>query len=58
LNEHGFTGKVIQLGIPDEFVDHGNRQTLLDNLNLTPTRIAEKIRQILLEQTVLANKNP
>ncbi len=34
---------VVNLGIPDDFVPHGNRNTLLANLDLEPEKIAEFI---------------
>ncbi|MEE9166974.1 MAG: 1-deoxy-D-xylulose-5-phosphate synthase [Candidatus Neomarinimicrobiota bacterium] len=46
LNEHGYGGTVYQLGIPDEFIDHGSRKTLLDNLGLTANRISDTIARI------------
>ncbi|MHC4959784.1 MAG: 1-deoxy-D-xylulose-5-phosphate synthase [Planctomycetota bacterium] len=36
--------RVVRLGLPDRFVEHGNRAELLDRLGLSPERIAARIR--------------
>jgi 1-deoxy-D-xylulose-5-phosphate synthase len=35
---------LIQLGIPDRFIEHGSRAILLDNIGLSPEKIAETCR--------------
>ncbi len=37
---------VNRLGIPDEFVDHGERRRLLSELGLTSRKISEAISKI------------
>jgi len=37
--------RVVRLGIPDRFVEHGDRSELLDRIGLSPARIAERCRQ-------------
>ena len=49
LNERGFSGCVHSLGIPDKFIEHGSRDTLLDQLGLTSPHIGEKVKEILVE---------
>jgi len=34
-----------RLGIPDRFIEHGDRSELLDRIGLSPARIAERCRQ-------------
>ena len=46
LNERNFDGKVHHLGIPDEFVEHGDRRRLLNDLGLTSERIAETVSKL------------
>ena len=46
LNSKNYNGKVHRLGIPDEFVDHGERRRLLSELGLTSRKISEAISKI------------
>jgi len=39
--------RVIPLGLPDEFIEGGNRNTLLDRLGLTPEKIARLAQETL-----------
>ena len=34
------------LGIPDRFIEHGNRDILLDQIGLSPEKIAQTARQL------------
>jgi 1-deoxy-D-xylulose-5-phosphate synthase len=43
LEEGGVTAAVKRLGIPDEFIEHGSRSALLDQLGLTGETIAERV---------------
>ena len=54
LNEHGYRGTTQQLGIADEFVDHGSRRVLLDNLGLSARQIAGTVSRIQSARKVLA----
>ena len=49
LNEHGYKGKFQQMGIPDEFVQHGSREILLNQLHLSSEGIADRLRRILAD---------
>ena len=51
LNERDFGGKVHHLGIPDEFVEHGDRRRLLNDLGLTSERIAETVSKLVTSTT-------
>ena len=46
-NDVGGSIKIGRMGVPDNFVEHGSRQELLDSLNLNPTGIVNKIKVIL-----------
>ncbi len=41
--------KVLTLGIPDRFIEHGKRENLLERLGLSPTKIKETVIQSLKE---------
>jgi len=53
-NVHGV--KVIRMGIPDAFVEHGSRAELLEELGLTPEGIAKRVRSIMAERSELRPK--
>ncbi|MFT5206822.1 MAG: 1-deoxy-D-xylulose-5-phosphate synthase [Candidatus Omnitrophota bacterium] len=42
-----YSAKVQCLGIPDEFIEHGPRDILLDNISLSPQKIAEHAIAVL-----------
>jgi 1-deoxy-D-xylulose-5-phosphate synthase len=46
-NDVGGSIKIGRMGVPDNFIEHGRRQELLDSLNLNPTGIVNKIKVIL-----------
>jgi len=41
--------RVLRLGLPDRFVDHGKRELLLDDVGLTPERVAARTIRALRE---------
>ena len=45
------TSTVHRLGVPDRFIEHGNRQELLEDLGLTAEQIAEACRQLAVRET-------
>jgi 1-deoxy-D-xylulose-5-phosphate synthase len=49
LNKEGLinTLKVVNLGLPDEFVEHGNQNLLRERVGLSPGRIAERVLEYL-----------
>jgi 1-deoxy-D-xylulose-5-phosphate synthase len=45
--QKGLDVRIMTLGLPDRFIEHGARDTLYDRLGLSPRRIAERVREIL-----------
>lgn len=45
LSRNGFHGKVINLGIPDQFVEHGAREQLLEKLGLDVSGIERAVME-------------
>ncbi len=43
----GAPARVLRLGIPDRFVDHGQRGKLLEEVGLSPTQVAARVIQTL-----------
>lgn len=43
LDREGMTNRLVRVGIPDLFVPHGARGELLDEIGLTPAKIAARI---------------
>ena len=46
LTEIKYKGDFYKLGIPDSFIEHGDRSELLDNLGLSSSKILQKIQEI------------
>lgn len=49
------TRRIRRVGIPDRFVEHGDRQELLSSLGLDAPGIAEACRQLAAEMQVTRN---
>ncbi|MEZ6194144.1 MAG: 1-deoxy-D-xylulose-5-phosphate synthase [Planctomycetota bacterium] len=41
--------KIAMIGLPDEFVEHGTRNEMLDEHGLTPERLAERFKELALQ---------
>jgi 1-deoxy-D-xylulose-5-phosphate synthase len=48
LREAGVDTAVTELGLPDEFLDHGTRAEILERVGLTPQRIARDVVDMVL----------
>ncbi|MCX8081343.1 MAG: 1-deoxy-D-xylulose-5-phosphate synthase [Bacteroidia bacterium] len=48
LNDHQYHTHVIRLGIPDEFIEHGEPMELYDEVGISPAKIFEKLVQVLV----------
>ena len=46
LTEINYKGNFYKLGIPDNFIEHGDRNELLNKLGLSSSKIISKIQQI------------
>ena len=42
------SARIVRLGIPDRFIEHGARSELLDRIGLSPTKIAERCQRELV----------
>jgi 1-deoxy-D-xylulose-5-phosphate synthase len=49
LNAHGITIRVIQLGLPDTYIDHGNHAQMLAECGLSSDGIVHRVNQALSE---------
>jgi 1-deoxy-D-xylulose-5-phosphate synthase len=47
LLENNYQGSLKRIGLPDEFIEHGSRDELLDLVGLTATKMMETIRMQL-----------
>ncbi|MHC4939716.1 MAG: 1-deoxy-D-xylulose-5-phosphate synthase [Planctomycetota bacterium] len=53
LADEGVTGtRIVRLGLPDRFIEHGSRGDLLERYGLSATRIAERCRRELVDAQV------
>jgi len=52
LLEHGFSGSIKRLGLPDNFVEHGPRPLLLEKLHLDIYGIMVTIKMLIPEKIV------
>jgi 1-deoxy-D-xylulose-5-phosphate synthase len=53
-------GRISQFGIPDDFIEHGSRTILLDNIQLSPEAIKSNCQQLLsgdLKKTINTSKS-
>ncbi|WP_350349751.1 1-deoxy-D-xylulose-5-phosphate synthase [Agromyces sp. G08B096] len=48
LREAGVDTAVTELGLPDEFLDHGSRSEILERVGLTPQQIARDVTAMVL----------
>ena len=49
LEEQGLNPRLLRLGLPDRFVEHGDATTLLAQLGLDASHIEESVKQAILE---------
>ncbi|MEW6532972.1 MAG: 1-deoxy-D-xylulose-5-phosphate synthase [Thermodesulfobacteriota bacterium] len=49
-DEQSLHVRTARMGIPDQFVEHGTRSELLEELGLTPQGIAKRARDLMLEK--------
>jgi 1-deoxy-D-xylulose-5-phosphate synthase len=46
MNEHNYQAQVVRLGIPDEFIEHGEQIELYTQMNFHPEGIAKAVRSL------------
>jgi 1-deoxy-D-xylulose-5-phosphate synthase len=51
LAEFGYKGKIVRIGVPDRFIEHGSRTELIERLGLAPSAMAERILDSLHEKS-------
>ena len=51
LRDHDVDTPVRTFGLPQEFLEHGERAELLDDLGLTPQQLARVITEIVARRT-------
>lgn len=44
--ENGYKSKIVNIGLPEEFVPHGNADDIYESINLSPSKIADKIKSL------------
>ncbi len=49
LEEQGLNTRMLRLGLPDRFTEHGDAATLLAQLGLDAEHIAERVKRVILE---------
>ena len=49
LEEQGLNTRLLRLGLPDRFTEHGDSTTLLAQLGLDAASISKKVKQLILE---------
>lgn len=52
LSENGYNGSSKRMGLPDEFVDHGPRNLLLQNLGLNADGLIKTVSELVTMETV------
>lgn len=49
-HDNGYSNQIMRLGIPDQFIDHGEVHELLNEIGLTSDHIVQTIRTMLQKQ--------
>ena len=49
LEEQGLNTRLLRLGLPDRFTEHGDSAALLAQLGLDAAGISERVKQLILE---------
>ncbi|RJR12147.1 1-deoxy-D-xylulose-5-phosphate synthase [Candidatus Parcubacteria bacterium] len=45
-SDHGYTNRVVRMGIPDRFIEHGSVKELMNEIDLTAAKVAENVKLI------------
>ena len=52
LSENGYKGSTKRLGLPDNFVEHGPRNLLLQNLDLGVNGLVNAVSKLVIQKAV------
>jgi 1-deoxy-D-xylulose-5-phosphate synthase len=52
MGDHGYVAKVKRLGMPDEFIEHGEPKELYEECGFSPSAIAETAQQLVNEKVL------
>lgn len=44
--DNRYKSKIVNIGLPEEFVPHGNADDIYESINLSPSKIADKIKSL------------
>ena len=47
VNDKQLSRKILRIGLPDSFIEHGNKQFLLEKYGLTGEKIAKKVKEFI-----------
>ena len=53
MADHGYSAKVIRLGIPDNIIEHGTQLELHEECNFDPKGIMKAVRQLVLKNVTV-----
>jgi len=45
-SDHGYTNRIVRMGIPDRFIEHGSVKELLQEIDLTTEKVVENVKLI------------
>ncbi len=50
MTEYNYTNKLVKMGIPDRFIQHGEPMELYEECGLSPSKIVEKVLQLHISE--------
>jgi len=50
MADNGYTAKLVRLGIPDRYIEHGEQMELYEECGFSPAKISETVIDILKEK--------
>jgi len=50
VNDKQLSGKILRIGLPDSFIEHGDKQFLLEKYGLTGEKIAKKVKEFIKKE--------
>lgn len=56
MSDHGYSARVVRLGIPDRFIDHGEQAQLYDECGFSPEKIASTAIEIVKHKNNISSK--